>query len=91
MESSLFVAVLSLMIASVASINVIMQGVEVEQVMDYAHVDYNSIANEFDLLDPSRISFAWEEEESRGNEKGVSGVFRKRRAVEGWILLQTFS
>ena len=77
------VAILAVLLAPGLSLKVIMQGVEVEQFMEYTHVDYNRIANEFDLIDPSRISFAWEEEENSDNERRRGMQGSRRKAVEG--------
>lgn len=68
------------LLGSAWSLKVNIRGVEVEQFMDYTHVDSHRVANEFDLIDPSRITYAWEREQEIGDS---STGQRQRKTLEG--------
>ena len=56
---------ISIMVAlvSVSGMPVTMHGVDREQVIEYDHIDYHRVANEFDLIEPSSISVHYSEDD----------------------------
>ncbi len=50
------------MVALVSGMPVTMHGVDREQVIEYDHIDYHRVANEFDLIEPSKISVHYSED-----------------------------
>lgn len=56
MISCLVITLASLMIAIISGMPISMHGVEREQQIEYDHIDYHRVANEFDLIDPQSIS-----------------------------------